>query len=491
MGAKDETTMTPDTSRRDKVASLAANTMVLEHQLEPDAAKALIAASGDVSLVVGRDGRILHVEVSSDDFDGLGTEAWTGKPLADVVTVESREKCSELLAEAAVKGRSGWRQLNHPSTSGADIPLRYSAVSLGPERPFVVVGRDLRSVAQLQRRLVEAQQAMEREYARIRNAETRYQLLFQLASEAILIVDAVSGRVVESNPAASRLLGMSQKRLNGLALTSAFNDASARAVQSLIAAARTAGRIEDVHAQLGVGEGSVLLTASLFRTGSTTLVLVRIRPIGDRTSNAPTVQTSILQVIDRLPEAFVVTDMQHNILAANASFLDLAQIGTEHQCKGQPISRWLGRPGVELDALFATLRNHGTARSFSTIMRGEFNRIEDVDIAAVQVETGELPCIGLSIRPAGGHEREPARGDLELPNSEQFTELVGRVALKEIVRETTDVIERLCIEAALELTGDNRASAAEMLGVSRQSLYSKLRRFGLVESDSAPERETE
>jgi len=47
------------------------------------------------------------------------------------------------------------------------------------------------------------------------------------------------------------------------------------------------------------------------------------------------------------------------------------------------------------------------------------------------------------------------------------------------VREATDVIERLCIEAALELTGDNRASAAEMLGLSRQSLYVKLRRYGL------------
>ena len=45
----------------------------------------------------------------------------------------------------------------------------------------------------------------------------------------------------------------------------------------------------------------------------------------------------------------------------------------------------------------------------------------------------------------------------------------------------------LCIEAALELTGDNRASAAEMLGLSRQSLYSKLRRFGL----SGPEEEEE
>jgi hypothetical protein len=67
-----------------------------------------------------------------------------------------------------------------------------------------------------------------------------------------------------------------------------------------------------------------------------------------------------------------------------------------------------------------------------------------------------------------------------LPRSvEQLTELVGRVSLKEIVRETTDLIERLCIEAALNITGDNRASAAEVLGLSRQSLYSKLHRYGL------------
>jgi hypothetical protein len=58
---------------------------------------------------------------------------------------------------------------------------------------------------------------------------------------------------------------------------------------------------------------------------------------------------------------------------------------------------------------------------------------------------------------------------------------VGRVPLKEVVRESTDMIERLCIEAALELTGDNRASAAELLGLSRQSLYVKLRRYGLSE----------
>ena len=59
--------------------------------------------------------------------------------------------------------------------------------------------------------------------------------------------------------------------------------------------------------------------------------------------------------------------------------------------------------------------------------------------------------------------------------------------MRDLVRESTDLIEKLCIEAALELSGDNRASAAEMLGLSRQSLYVKMRRFGLGDlADDSP-----
>ena len=78
-----------------------------------------------------------------------------------------------------------------------------------------------------------------------------------------------------------------------------------------------------------------------------------------------------------------------------------------------------------------------------------------------------------------------------MPRSiEQLTELIGRVSMKELVRDAIDVIERLCIESALELTGNNRASAAEMLGLSRQSLYVKLRRYGLSDpGDAEPDGE--
>ena len=103
-----------------------------------------------------------------------------------------------------------------------------------------------------------------------------------------------------------------------------------------------------------------------------------------------------------------------------------------------------------------------------------------MEISAVAVTSAEQPCLAFTIRDVGRRLTSDTKVTKELPRSAgQMTELVGRVPLRDIVRETTDLIEQLCIEAALELTGDNRASAAEMLGLSRQSLYVKLRRFGV------------
>jgi DNA-binding NtrC family response regulator len=117
------------------------------------------------------------------------------------------------------------------------------------------------------------------------------------------------------------------------------------------------------------------------------------------------------------------------------------------------------------------------------MVRGEHGANEEVEIAAVAVDTpGGEKCYGLAIRVVRAHSFGVAASmDRSVG---QLTELVGRVPLKELVRETTDLIERLCIEAALRLTGDNRASAAEMLGLSRQSLYVKMRRYDIISPGS-------
>jgi DNA-binding NtrC family response regulator len=81
------------------------------------------------------------------------------------------------------------------------------------------------------------------------------------------------------------------------------------------------------------------------------------------------------------------------------------------------------------------------------------------------------------MRAASGTSHAPGTaiaGDLEA-----MLELVGRVPMKDLVRDTTDAIEKMCIEAALGLTGNNRAAAARVLGLSRQALYLKLERHGI------------
>jgi transcriptional regulator PpsR len=135
--------------------------------------------------------------------------------------------------------------------------------------------------------------------------------------------------------------------------------------------------------------------------------------------------------------------------------------------------------------LIANVRQRGAIRLFSTSLRGENGGTVQVEVSAVSVvHAGARPNFGFAIRNVGPRLRTESRISRDLPRSvEQLTELIGRVALKDLVREATDVIERMCIEAALELTSDNRASAAEMLGLSRQSLYVKLRRYGLGDLD--------
>lgn len=455
--------------------------------LEAETAAKLIAAASDIALIVDAKGVIRDVAFGNDELAKEGFEKWVGQPWVDTVTIESRVKIEEMVSEAAnAKTALRWRQVTHPSRkSTAGIPVRYAAVQLGASGRLVAVGRDLRAVASLQQRLVDAQQSMEREYARLRHAETRYRLLFQLGSEPVIIVDAVNMRIVEANPASAELLNRSAKRLLGRRFLELFDAESGKAVQAHLSAARNAGRADEVSAKLQETGQETVISASLFRQDSSAHYLVRL-VAADGDAIAPRANSKLLNVVESLPDGFVVTDIERRILTANPAFLDLAQLAAEEQARGERLDRWIGRPGVDVEALVANMREHGSIRRFPTIVRGEYGSNEDVEISAVSVLNGEYPCFGFTIRNIGRREQPKPAAKGELPRSvEQLTGLVGRVPLKELVRETTDVIEKLCIEAALELTKNNRASAAEMLGLSRQSLYSKLHRFGL----SAPDEE--
>ena len=366
--------------------------------LDAHTASRLIESSSDLALFLDGNGTILDVVANDPEISERVTTQWRGRAWADTVTVESREKVAAMLRDAQGKA-AHWRQVNHP-TAGDDLPVMYSAVRVAPPPGgregsvrIVAFGRDLRSTMALQRRLIESQQAMERDYWRFREAETRYRSLFQTATEPVLIVDGQSQKVAEANPAAEALL------------------------QSYVSNAR---------------------------------------------------------------DGLVFTDPHGRIVSVNRAFANLAQLSAEEQARGAMLDRWLGRTGVEMGVLISNLRQHGSVGLFSTSLRGELGAVVEVEISASIIASAEGPTLAFAVRDIGrrlqGEEKVPDRISRSVS---ELAELVGRVPLRQIVLETTDLIERMCIETALQMTNGNRASAAQLLGLSRQSLYVKLRRFGL------------
>ncbi len=447
-------------------------------RLDPAIAARMVMASADIAVVLDKGGVVKDLMLAADARLPGEFSSWHGRPWIETIALDSRPKAQALLADAAASLQGRAREINHlAAAGGATVPIRYSAMRISDDGDVIAVGRDLRALAALQQQLVQFQQTMEREYGRLRAADTRYRVLFQLTSEPTLIVDAGSRRILEANPAALRLLGVAQTRAAGRALGQLFADKGGDQLQNLLAVAATGGPSPPVRLRLADGDAEVQVTATLFRQDGVSLLLVQLA--GESGGGAAFAgPDGYAQLIERLPEAVVVTNADGEILNANGVFLDMAGLAGLAQAQGQPLDRWVGRAGVDFGVLKAALRDTGSVSRFSTIMRGAFGAMENVEIAAAADMSDPPRCI-LVIRPSGRLPADAAGAPAIARSAEHFRQLVGRVPLRELVRESTDIIEKLVIEAALEVTNDNKASAAELLGLSRQGLYAKLHRFGI------------
>ncbi len=456
--------------------------------LDNETASTLITVSSDIALVVnaGEPSVIYDVSFGSDELAReFESASLPGKLWVDTVTPESRPKIEALLRDARSDAPPRWRHVNHIGPGGTELPITYSAVPVGSKGRVVAVGRSMRPLATMQKQLIEAQRSMEREYSRLRQVETRHRLLFQVATEAVVIVDAESHKVVEANPAAAQMLGNAVRRLVGRSVFELFDAQNRRAVEALFSKVMSVGHAgESPVRSTAEGSQQFLISASLFHEGRSAFLMVRLLP-ADRNTGDVTQQrrkSQVLDLVETLPDGFVVTDMKGRVQLANRAFLEFVQLATEEQVRGELLDRWLGSPGVDFSLITGQLREHKSLRLFSTTLRGEYGSATEVEICGIQVPDAEEPCCGFTIRDTSSRLPTRRHTSTERPRSvEQLTALVGQVSLKELVRESTDMIERLCIEAALELTGDNRASAAEVLGLSRQSLYAKLHRHGIAE----------
>jgi transcriptional regulator PpsR len=448
----------------------------------------IVAATSDLSLLISPTGEVISVLVNPGHTLFGGLSHWAGQNISNLVTPESYEKVKRRLAAwppaAGQSHRSFVLELNHADGKAWEFPVRYSMHGFGESGNILLLGRDLRPLAEMQQQLVMAQVALERDYETQREMDTRYRVLMEATRDAVVLVAMSNGRISDLNASAAVMLGGSRQDFIGAAIAQEFEGRRRGEFLETLSNIASAEAVKPVELLARRSQRSLRVIPKLFRAAGERLMLCRLEsPEGE--SSAPRENAMNLErLFNEGVDGIVFLDGDGIITAANESFLKLTDSGNIAQVRGRSFADFLARGSVDMRVLLDNAKRARQLRMYATRLLNEFNGQIAVEVSATYLNDRPDPAYGIVLRDASRVEllRRPGFTGGE-DGMRSVMELVGSSSLKDIVAETADVVEKMCIQTAVDLTRNNRAAAAEMLGLSRQSLYVKLRKFGMVNKD--------
>ena len=441
----------------------------------------LLASLADLRLTLNESGGVQAVDANSGLLRHLPRDAMIGRPWIELVRESDKGIAADALS-AAQKEPGIAHRMDVALMAGPEeqpVPVTCWLCANTDDNSTQLACVDLRGETNLRQQLVNAQRTLEQDYWSNRRLEARYRRMLEMVAEGFLVVDDLSGRVLEANSVAASLLNLEEGALVGRVFPVGLDNDSTRVLTELQREARSTTAV--VQGQVTTTDSdSLSIGVTCLRQSNETRLLIRLASISENQSDLGLGGDSF----EASPDGILITDQNGAVIAANSAYLEMTCIQDVEQATGRRADRWLGRSIVDLDVLLSNIHPDRPLQLFSSVLRTELGTRLDIELSAVQTEHSGKPLILMFIRDVSRRIGAEESTEVHLPRTiEQITGRVGRVPLKQLVRESTDVIEALCIEAALKLTQDNRAAAAELLGLSRQSLYTKLRRFDIGDSE--------
>jgi transcriptional regulator PpsR len=436
----------------------------------PELARTMVSLGGDIALVIDDHGVVQRVDQRASTPLASDAHTWIGQNWKDTVTIESKSKVESLIAEACATSATRKREVNHCVSDGATIPVAYTAMRLGAHGPILAVGRDLGISAELQQKFMGAQKEMERTYAHARQAEARYRLLFQVATDAVIVVDGSTLNIIEANQSASELFDLSPSQVVGKNALFAFEHHSRDIVSAALTSALQSGQSTETRAQLVGRVSTTSVTATPFRVMEAQQLLVRIRTT-EQLGSSGNLGATLARLVDSASDGVAVTDVDGGVLVANPAFLKLVQASTEASVRGRPLSDWLSLPNAPFAELLARVSHEGMTGYVPSQVLTQDALVKPVEVAATLLSEIDPPCIGFSIRlapsPSGeiAVTVEPMQAAVKV-----LCDQVGSEALPELMRRASEMLQRNFIRMAMERAGADLNKAATMLGINRQQL---------------------
>jgi transcriptional regulator PpsR len=448
--------------------------------VEPDRLSSIISALADFALVIDRDGKILSILAAPNHTATVALDQWENSNVRDYLTTESVRKFADaLVGHLSNPDAQRQTELNHyDSKTDVEFPVVYTMHGIGSEETILLMGRDLRPIADMQKQLVDAQIAVERDFELKRGYDTRFRVLMQSVQDAVVFVNVSTGKIIDANAAAAGLLLRSVEELKDTEFAKLFEEQGRSELLAEMAASALSEGPSSVRLVDEKSGRNLNAIPSFFRAAGTRTMLCRLTAKTDVEATVGTVPLAMSALFEVGPDAIVITDSAGQIVSANEAFLDLTDMAHGAAVSGRSLADFLDRGTVDLKVLLDSTGRSGRMRIYSTKLKGQFEGLSPVNVSATPIEGSPDAAFAFVVRSTDPQQKNEQDARTDDPHS--AVDLVGNASLKEIVADTTDVIEKICIETAIELTSNNRVAAAEMLGLSRQSLYVKLRKYGLL-----------
>ena len=450
--------------------------------IEPEYLGGILATSSDIALLIDSKAKIHSILLNASEKLYGNLSHWEGRDLNQFLTIESRPKLKKAL-ERMLEGETIFYglELNHEDNAQWKFPVRYNIHCLGNHNKILLLGRDLRTLSENQQRLIQAQIAVERSIEEKREYDAHFRLLLNSINEPVAFVNADTGSVLHANGSFTDLIGIEETELENTKLQNTLTNRTERRdfIEKLTLAAYGHYHL-DVNITTRDAPQDVRITSEIYRTAGQKILMCKLR----ETSGGPTADgdfiDNLVSTFHHSSDAMVFSDLKGAIQYVNERFLDLVNAGHKKEVVGQNLAEFLGRGQIDLAIMLENVAKSGSVKTYATHLKSSFGAKIDVEASVSKNQSEKNTLIAFIIREVSHLDANPSNVFAHAQQDETSAkDLVGRATLKEIVSETTDVIEKVCIEAALEMTNNNRAAAAEMLGLSRQSLYVKLSKFDI------------
>jgi PAS domain S-box-containing protein len=214
----------------------------------------------------------------------------------------------------------------------------------------------------------------------------------------VIIVDASNRSIVQANPAAATLVGISSDRLTGRRVAELFDPSSREALRHAMDTADTTEGAAEVICR-SAGDGAELnATVSMARVQNDRYLLVRFACPSGVAAKRADAASPVFEAVDGALVGFLLTDAGFRIEYANQAFVDLVELTPPAEARGRSLVRWLALSAADL----AGLRDQMLQRQATTVMTArlltEKNSALDVEVCAVAVPDGEVLCWGFTVR---------------------------------------------------------------------------------------------